>query len=173
MVFLAALYLVVTAVGFFLFRGIPILNVALGFPIGAVVAYRYSSHQVDLQSTGEMGSPGACDPPGSQADRDRISRGPPNCASLRRVVFWGLVTAGVTMLACWAELAGSLLVLKVFGLGIAPARWFPLLSPPGPSSLFRAHLFAIMISPGLQILTTVFGGVVVLLLRPRELPGPL
>jgi hypothetical protein len=145
---IALLYVALTFVGLYPFRGIPILNVALGFPIGALVAWR------------TVHPPGAAD-----------AAGPGWRGTLRRVLSWALATAGITMLVCWLELAGSLIALHLFG-GDGPARWLPL--GPGRSSphLFRAQLFAVMISPGLQLLTTVFGGVITLVLRGPEPAAP-
>ena len=131
---LALLYLLITIAGLFPFRGIPILNVALGFPIGAAVAYRSESQP----------------------------------ALLRTLVTWALVTAGITMLVCWVELVFSLLTIKFLGPFVASTRWTPLVPSTESPNLFRAQLFAVIISPGLQVLTTVFGGVITLLIAPRR-----
>ncbi len=139
MFYLVLLYIAATIAGIFFFHGIPILNVALGFLIGALVAYRLGDET-------------------------------PPIASLRKVMTWGLVSAGITILVCWLELLGALVVIRLLGPGVALVDWFPLLPEPASENpdLFRAQLFATIVSPALQILTTVFGGVVFLLFTRRD-----
>jgi hypothetical protein len=158
---LALLYLLITIVGLFPFRGIPILNVALGFPIGAAVAYRFERRLA--RAPGE--------PKPTAASPGHHAGGPPDApryALLRTLLTWALITAGMTMFVCWAELLYSLLTIKFFGPFVASSRWTPLLPTAESPNLYRAQLFAVIISPGLQILTTVFGGVVAVLIGPRR-----
>ncbi len=148
LVFLAILYVVVSIIGLFLFRGIPVLNVALGFPVGAVVAYRAA--RADERVGQELWGP-----------------------SMRTVIAWALGTAGITVLICWFELVGSLLLAKIFGPGLPLVQLLPFTHHPGVPYFFRAQLFAVIVSPGLQILTTVFGGVMTLILTsPKSHRSP-
>lgn len=154
--FLAFFYVAITIAGLFPFRGIPVLNVALGFPLGAAVAYRAGSRVArDRARTVHNSLPVA---PGTCADA-------PGYTILRDVLFWALATAGITMFVCWVELVGSLMAIKIFGRGTPISAWLPLLPSSILPNQFRAQLFAVIISPGLQILTTAFGGVLTLLLR--------
>ena len=152
MLFFVIFYLAITVVGVVLFRGIPILNVALGFIVGAFVAHRQLTHRADRVPDSHNGPAAAA----------------PAHSPLRTVFAWALGTAGLTMVVCWFELGASLLTIKVFGTESPLAYRLPLLPSDGLPNLFRAQLFAVIISPGLQILTTVFGGVLTVLLTPRR-----
>ncbi len=146
---LLLLYVAVTILGLFPFHGIPILNIALGFPIGAAIAHR---------GLGDEGGGGHKD---AGADRGR--------AVMRRVFYGSLATAGVTLLICWIQLVVSILVLRVLGLGSPLASLLPLLPSPIHPNLFRAQLFAVILAPALLVLTTVFGGVLTLIVHgPRD-----
>jgi hypothetical protein len=158
---LALLYLLITVVGLFPFRGIPVLNVALGFPIGAAIAYRFETRSGDRPEGAAPGRPAA----GNQVQPPGDAR---RNALLRTLLTWALITAGLTMFVCWAELLYSLLTIKFFGPFVASSRWTPLLPTSESPNLYRAQLFAVIISPGLQILTTVFGGVLAALIGPRR-----
>lgn len=141
------LYVAVTLIGLFPFHGIPILNVALGFPVGAAIASR-GLKRLDAPV------------PGSEGLDPRSRR------VMRGVLYWSFATAGVTLLVCWTQLVITILVLRLGGLASPVAGWLPLLPSPLHPNLFRAQLFAVILAPGLLVLTTVFGGVIVLLLRP-------
>lgn len=145
-IFLCILYLAVTLVGLFLFRGIPVLNVALGFPIGAAIGARSS--------------------PRSPAGTDRLSH------SLQAILWWALGTAAITMILCWLELGASMFILRWGGLNSAVTDWIPLLPPPPTSGLVRAQFFAVVVAPLIQVLTTAFGGMIVLLLMRNPRPDP-
>lgn len=138
MIFLALFYLLVTILGLYPFRGIPIVNIALGFPIGAIIAQRtFTGNPVAL------------------SDRE----------ILRAVFSWAMITAGITLLVCWIDLIGALILVRQLGPGLGIERWFPLLPSPASVGLFRAQLFAVIVSPALQVLTTVFGGALAIMFR--------
>ena len=50
-------YLAVTIAGLFLFRGIPVLNVGLGFPLGAMVALRRMTRDAPLREVARVARP--------------------------------------------------------------------------------------------------------------------
>jgi hypothetical protein len=130
---LVVVYLLLTLAGLYLFRGVPLLNVALGFPLGAWIAWRRE----------------------------------PSPAALRALLAWGLALAAGTVAIGWLEVAlayASLRVPELFG-GLVP--WLPL-SPHASAAESRAIVFALAAAPALQVLTTVFGGVVVLVSRPNQ-----
>jgi len=142
---LLLLYAAITIIGLFPFHGIPVLNVALGFPVGAAVADR------------------------------RFKRAPSTAGTLpdvsarsvmRSVLYWAFATAGVTLLVCWTQLVLTIVLLRAIGLGSPLSDWLPLLPSPFHPNLFRAQLFAVILSPALLVLTTVFGGVLAVLMRP-------
>lgn len=161
---LLLLYVAITLIGLFPFHGIPVLNVALGFPLGAAIANRELRRRV--RST----------PPGTLADDPQTAPAPGPAAAgdpdanprrvMRSVLHWSFATAGITLLVCWIQLVVTILLLRVVGLGSPLVDWLPLLPSPLNPNLFRAQLFAVILSPGLLVLTTVFGGVLTLLLRP-------
>lgn len=136
--FLALVYLAATVIGLYPFRGIPVVNIALGFPIGAALAQRALQGNPVLRTEREI---------------------------LRDVLSWGMVTAGLTLFVCWIDLVGALLLAHKFGPGLGLERIFPLLPTPADVGLFRAQLFAVIVAPALQVLTTVFGGVLVIVFR--------
>jgi hypothetical protein len=128
-------YLAVTVAGLFLFRGIPVLNVALGFPLGAAVAQRRVARDADASMT------------------------------LRAVLAGSITMAALTMLVCWLEIVASLSVLRAAGPDAMALRWVPLFPPPAAAQLVRLQFFAVITAPSLQVLTTCFGGVVAILMR--------
>ena len=128
-------YLAVTIAGLFLFRGIPVLNVGLGFPLGAMVALR------------------------------RMTRDAPLRETLRAVLASAITTAALTMLICWLEIAASLAILRTVGPDALAARWVPLFPPPAGAEGIRMQFFAVITAPSLQVLTTCFGGVIAVLMR--------
>ena len=146
---LLLLYVAVTLIGLFPFNGIPVFNIALGFPVGAAIASRGLKRP---------------------AEADNAADGPDPLARpvMRGVLYWSFATAGITLLICWVQLVITILVLRIVGLGSPLTDWLPLLPSPLNPNLFRAQLFAVILSPGLLVLTTVFGGVLVLLLRPAH-----
>jgi hypothetical protein len=131
-------YLAVTVAGLFLFRGIPVLNVGLGFPLGAAIALRLMARDTGVRE------------------------------ALRAVLAWALATAAFTMLICWLEIATSLAVLRAAGPGAIAIRWVPLFPPPAGAELVRMQFFAVITAPSLQVLTTSFGGVIAILLRSSD-----
>jgi hypothetical protein len=84
---------------------------------------------------------------------------------MRDVLYWSFATAGVTLLVCWTQLVLTIVFLRVVGLGSPLSDLLPLLPSPLHPNLFRAQLFAVILSPALLVLTTVFGGVLALLMR--------
>lgn len=144
---LLLLYVAITILGLFPFHGIPILNIALGFPVGAVIAERRIKSPVSAAT--------------SLPDTSFRT-------VMRAVLYWSLATAGVTLLVCWSQLVLTILLLRVVGLGSPLTDWLPLLPSPLQPNLFRAQLFAVILSPALLVLTTVFGGVLTLLIHPPE-----
>jgi hypothetical protein len=128
-------YLVVTVAGLYLFRGIPVLNVALGFPLGAAVARR------------------------------RVARDEGTRATLRAVLADSITMAALTMLVCWVEIVASLSILRAAGPDTIALRWVPLFPPPAAAQLVRLQFFAVITAPSLQVLTTCFGGVMAILMR--------
>lgn len=136
---LSILYAGVTIAGLYLFRGIPVVNIALGFPIGAFIAWRGETRRLRL----------TCSP-------STIGT-----ASLRSVLGWGLGLAAVTVAACWIEVAAALLSTRLPGMLGAIASHLPFPAYGSPTSS-RATIFAIAAAPALQVMTTVFGGVLVL-----------
>jgi len=151
------LYLLTTLAGLYLFRGIPVFNVGLGFVIGAAVV---------LRETGP-GSPGS-------AARASGTPAPPR-QLLQQVLWWALATAAFTMLFCWLELGLSALALRNHHTARLALGWIPLFPPPSSSQAARAQFFAIVTAPLLQVLTTCFGGLLAILLSParnqREMPS--
>jgi len=150
------LYVGITVVGLYVFHGIPVLNVALGFPLGALLAWQVESrHPPSDERDGPSPADGAAPPGHSILVR---------AGTLRALLWWALGFAAVTVTAAWVELAASLLALRYpFSLGIA-APWLPL-SLHGSAGATKATVFAVAIAPALQVLTTVFGGVVALVVR--------
>ncbi len=144
---LLLLYAAVTIVGLFPFQGIPILNVALGFPVGAAIAERRLRRATSPSTT----------PPDVSAR-----------SVMRAVLYWSFATAGITLLVCWTQLALAIVFLRAVGLGSPLTDWLPLLPSPIHPNLFRAQLFAVILAPALLVLTTVFGGVLALLIRPTS-----
>ena len=154
MFFAIILYGVLTIAGLFPFYGIPILNIALGFPLGAAAA-----HFCRKRADRSMGSPLP------EGERELLSS----------VFTWALATSGLTMVICWFQLAAFLITIRILGPAPEILRWIPLVHPTQTFGLFPSHsfaniqLFAILLAPGIQVLTTVFGGVVgILLLGKRE-----
>ena len=141
------LYLFFTVVCLFPFHGIPIANIAFGFPLGALIVWRFERlhyHTLFSDST----APGGYH------------------LWLRDLVSWSLISSGITMLICWAQLVGALMVVRYADPGAAAIDLIPLISADTLHS-FRSRLFVMLISPGLQILTTAFGGVITMLLRRK------
>ncbi len=155
MFFVILIYVALTVAGLYPFYGIPVLNIALGFPLGAVIVYhaRHTSRKPD----------GPADP-GRAADR----------SVLGSVMSWGLATSGMTMVICWLQLAVFLVVIRVIGPLPEILRWIPLVHPSDGHGLFPSNtlaslqLFAALLAPGIQVLTTVFGGVVAILISGRR-----
>jgi hypothetical protein len=133
------LYAALTIVGLYLFRGIPVVNIALGFPIGAWIAWRADARRLRL-----------VDQPGTIG-----------AETLRTLLGWGLGLAAVTVAACWIEVAAALFAARLPGIlgAIASNLPFPVY---GSQTSSRATVFAIAAAPAVQVLTTVFGGVLVL-----------
>ncbi len=162
---LLLLYVAITLIGLFPFQGIPILNVALGFPIGAAIAHRELGRRMPpAPPSGNS----AVDPRGVLAGGAPLVSEPGACPRpvMRSVLYWSFATAGITLFVCWVQLLMTILLLRVAGLASPMVAWLPLLPSPIHPNLFRAQLFAVILSPALMVLTTVFGGVVTLLLRP-------
>ncbi len=138
---LLLLYVAITLVGLFPFHGIPVLNVALGFPIGAAIANRGMRRRARPASTATLtGDPPddpvlarAGDPPddpvlagaGNPPD-DPVLAGagdPPGGPGtdprhvMRSVLYGSFATAGVTLLVCWIQLVLTILLLRIVGLG--------------------------------------------------------
>lgn len=128
-------YLAVTVAGLYIFHGVPVLNVALGFPLGAVVARRRAARDADPRAT------------------------------LRAVLAGSITMAALTMLVCWLEILASLSVLRAAGPDAIALRWVPLFPPPAAVQLLRLQFFAVITAPSLQVLTTCFGGVMAILMR--------
>lgn len=140
-------YVGLTVAGLYLFRGVPILNVALGFPIGAWIAAHHRAH------------------PGVKAT---APAGLVHPSVLRALLGWSVTLAAVTIAASWIELLVSVATVRFPGYLAAASRWLPLSSYESPNA-FRALIFAIAAAPALQILTTIFGGILVLaLIREQE-----
>ncbi len=156
MFFAIILYGTLTVAGLFPFYGIPVINVALGFPLGAVVAHYYRRR-----------------PPGSPAWVSAERQ------VLRGVLTWALATSGLTMVLCWFQLAAFLMTIHFIGPAPEILRWIPLVHPTQGVGLFPSQsfasvqLFAILLAPGIQVLTTVFGAVVGILLDRRPHQPPL
>ncbi|MFH1145323.1 MAG: hypothetical protein V1774_12375 [Candidatus Eisenbacteria bacterium] len=142
------IYLGLTLVGLFAFRGVPILNIALGFPIGAAAAWHAARSAASACPT----------------------LGTAYVGALRSSMTLALTTAAVTVIACWAELGGMLLVLHLWGPYSAAAAWIPLLPPPPDASASRILLFAVLTAPALQVLTTAFGALIAVILRSWSEP---
>ncbi len=152
-VLVTILYLALTVAGLFIFKGIPILNVALGFPVGAIVAW-HALHPRPVPCI-----PGCiAEAPHAPADP---SAAPP---FLRELLLWSLATSAATLVACGLEVGAALMVSAVYGGGGSLLHWLPILSPLEASGPARVLLLAALIAPALQVLTTVFGGVLVLAL---------
>jgi hypothetical protein len=139
-------YVGLTIAGLYLFRGVPILNIALGFPIGAWIASRYPMR------------PETESPTVSGSIRPR---------ALRELLGWSVSLAAVTIAASWIELLVSVVSVRSPGYLGAISRWLPLSSYESPNAL-RALIFAIAAAPALQVLTTVFGGILVLALSREQ-----
>lgn len=133
---LTILYILLSLGGLYLFRGIPLLNVALGFPLGAAIAHRLLGR--------------------ATASDGRL------VVVLQSVIWWALASAGITLLLCWLELAASLLALHLWRTGVTAVRWVPLLPPPGDPIIARVQYLAVVTAPALQVLTTAFGGLIVI-----------
>lgn len=155
MFFVILIYVALTIAGLYPFYGIPVLNIALGFPLGAVIVY-HARHTSRKQA--------GPDDPGGTADR----------SVLGSVMSWALATSGMTMVICWLQLAVFLVAIRLIGPLPAILRWIPLVHPSEGHGLFPSNalaslqLFATLLAPGIQVLTTVFGGVVALLIAGRR-----
>ena len=166
MFFAIILYGALTVAGLFPFHGIPILNIALGFPLGAWAAYYAQRAHRQTAGSGPEQAANAGD--ARLAER----------AVLRTVLAWSLATSGLTMILCWFQLAFFLLTIRFIGPAPEILRWIPLVHPSQGLGLFpsqsfaNVQLFAILLAPGIQVLTTVFGGVVGLLLLGRTQTPP-
>jgi hypothetical protein len=172
-------YLVLTLIGLFVFRGIPLLNVALGFPIGAAVALRRLKQpqrpddmpqappatpappDAALSTAAAAGSTPAPSPLGDEAAAPRS----PLRIALREAMAWAILTAAFSMTLCWTELAASVIVTRYGGPYAVHTWWVPLFPPPASAELVRAQLFAVVTAPLLQVMTTAFGGVLAVLDR--------
>lgn len=139
-------YVGLTLAGLYLFRGVPILNVALGFPIGAWIAARHQA-----RGGAEAILPTAAIRPGA----------------LRALLGWSVSLAAVTIAASWIELLLSVASVRYAGYLDGVSQWLPLNAYESPNA-FRALIFAIAAAPALQVLTTVFGGIVVLALTREQ-----
>jgi hypothetical protein len=139
-------YVGLTIAGLYLFRGVPILNVALGFPIGAWIAAHHQSHP-EAETTAPTGS-----------IRPR---------ALRVLLGWSVSLAAVTIAASWIELLVSVISVRFPVYLGTISRWLPLSTYEAPNA-FRALIFAIAAAPALQVLTTVFGGILLLALTPEQ-----
>jgi len=139
-------YVGLTIAGLYLFRGVPILNVALGFPIGAWIAAHRPAHS-ETDGTAPAGSI--------------------RPSALRALLGWAVSLAAVTIAASWIELLVSVISVRFPGyLGLI-SRWLPLSTYDSPN-VFRALIFAIAAAPALQVLTTAFGGILVLALSREQ-----
>lgn len=174
MFFAIILYGALTVAGLFPFYGIPILNVALGFPLGAWVAYHAQRSQ--RRATGPRATPGRGPSADPAQDADAGEARAAERTVLRTVLTWSLTTSGLTMILCWFQLVLFLLTIRFIGPAPEILRWIPLVHPSQGFGLFpsqsfaNVQLFAILLAPGIQVLTTVFGGVVGILLLGRH-PG--
>jgi len=144
---LGAAYLGLTVAGLYLFRGIPVLNVALGFPIGAWIAARLEERPADV-SASTQGSI----PPGT----------------LRALLGWAVGITAVTVAAGWVEILLAVSAQNYPGSLGSIVRWLPIRVHEPPTSL-RAILFAIAAAPALQVLTTVFGGFLALVVSRGQI----
>lgn len=139
-------YVGLTIAGLYLFRGVPILNIALGFPIGAWITARHQMYPGTESAT----------LPGSIRPR-----------ALRELLGWSVSLAAVTIAASWVELLVSVAAVRSPDSLGTISRWLPLSSYESPNAL-RALIFAIAAAPALQVLTTVFGGILVLALSREQ-----
>ena len=139
-------YVGLTIAGLYLFRGVPILNIALGFPIGAWIAAHHEAHS-EAETTAAAGS-----------IRPK---------ALRVLLGWAVSLAAVTIAASWIELLVSVVSVRFSGYLGMISRWLPLSTYESPKA-FRALIFAIAAAPALQVLTTVFGGFLVLALSREQ-----
>jgi hypothetical protein len=139
-------YVGLTIAGLYLFRGVPILNIALGFPIGAWIAAHHESW-AGAETAAPAGS-----------IRPRV---------LRILLSWSVSLAAVTIAASWIELLVSVVSVRFPGYLGTISRWLPLSTYESPN-VFRALIFAIAAAPALQVLTTVFGGILVLALAREQ-----
>jgi len=146
-------YCALTIAGLFLFRGVPVLNVAFGFPFGAWIAMR------------SIGRP-------ERETNPAVAGGSPSLNALRAALWWALVTAAMTVIFCWIELGAMLLSVHFRGAAGLESHLIPLLPPPDGGPLSRTLFFAIVTSPAVQVLTTAFGGLIAVLLRQNDAPGP-
>lgn len=151
------LYLFFTVACLFPFHGIPIANIAFGFPLGALIVRRFENLHYQAVFSGDANESMAQ----SKAAISQYYH-----QWLRDLVSWSLISSGVTMLICWAQLVGALMVVRYAEPGATVIDWIPLISADTLHS-FRSRLFVMLISPGLQILTTAFGGIITLLLRRK------
>jgi hypothetical protein len=169
-------YLVLTLIGLFIFRGIPLLNVALGFPIGAAVALRRFKQPPQPDATppaapapsNAVSATGATDmlAPAPFPDGDEAAaRRSPLRIALREATAWAILSAAFSMSLCWVELAASVIVTRYGGPYAVHTWWIPLFPPPASAELVRAQLFAVVTAPLLQVMTTTFGGVIAVLDR--------
>ena len=167
------LYAAVTLGGLYLFRGIPILNVALGFPLGAWVVSRVLSLEqraatnggahpaaTDAETTGTREAPAGGKP----------SRSVPWMDALHQALWYALITAALTVIFCWIELGATLLIVRLRAESGFFAHLSPLMPPPAGGPISRTLFFAVVTSPALQVLTTAFGGLIAVLLagEPRS-----
>jgi hypothetical protein len=136
------LYFCFTVACLFLFRGIPVANIAFGFPLGALIVRRYEKRVYPVVFSDDP------------------------FPWLRDLLSMALLSSGFTMLICWLQLVGAMVIVHFGHQGSAAIDWIPLIAPENLPS-FRPRLFVMLISPGLQILTTVFGGVFSLLLKHK------
>jgi len=158
MTVIALFYIAFTVIGLRPFKGIPIANIALGFLLGALIIRRFEAkNRLLISQAGEA--------PNHQA-ADLVRLYYQNL--LRDLVSWAIMAAGVTMVICWTQLIGAILIPRSLQLGPVVADWIFLISPSDSLLEFRTRLFAMLISPGLQILTTVFGGVVAVLFTHKK-----
>jgi len=146
--FLVIAYLVLTIVGLFVFQGIPVFNVAAGFPVGAAIAWRALKRERAVEQDG----------------------GP--WAALQTAFWWALTSSAATVLLCWIQLGAMMLVIRWTGPYSSAAGWIPLLPMPQSGPVARMVFFTVVTAPALQMLSTSFGAVIAVLLFHRVEGSP-
>jgi hypothetical protein len=158
------LYLVLTVAGLFLFHGIPVFNVAAGFPVGAAAAWLALARK---GGPGD-GEPGA-DPP-EALPGPVAARGSDLLEALKAAISWAMISSAATVVLCWVQLGAMLAVSRFWGPYSPAARWVPLLPPPAVPAVSRMLFFAVITAPALQMLSTAFGGLITVLVCRTDSP---